>query len=96
MSPKHKKKTTIPKVVKLDPDIKDRLDRLAEIKDRSSHWLIKEAVTEYVVFQEQNEKLKQETLARWKEAESGKVVNNQAVEKWLDSWGTEHEEDKPK
>lgn len=32
----------IPKVVKLDPEIKDRLERLGHVKRRSTHWLMKE------------------------------------------------------
>ena len=42
-----------------------------------------------------NKQLKQETLARWQEAKDGKVVSNEAVTKWLDTWGTKEESDKP-
>jgi predicted transcriptional regulator len=85
----------IPKVVKIDPEIRDRLDRLGEIKHRSAHWLMKEAITRYLEQEEYNEQLNRETLARWQEAEQGKVVSHQAVSKWLDTWGTDEESDRP-
>lgn len=83
------------KVVKLDIDTRNRLKRLGQIKDRSPHWLMKEAITRYLEQEEYNEQLKQETLARWYEAEQGKVVSHQAVVEWLDTWGTDKESDRP-
>ncbi len=85
----------IPKVVKLEPQIKDRLERLSEIKHRKPHWLMKEAIIRYLDEEEYNEQLKQETIARWEEAETGKVVSNEAVMKWLATWGTEEEGERP-
>jgi predicted transcriptional regulator len=85
----------IPKVVKLDSDIRDRLERLGKIKHRSPHWLMKEAITRYLEQEEYSEQLNQETLARWQEAEQGKVVSHQAVRKWLDTWGTDEESNRP-
>ncbi|OGT55812.1 MAG: hypothetical protein A3F14_03115 [Gammaproteobacteria bacterium RIFCSPHIGHO2_12_FULL_43_28] len=85
----------IPKVVKLDSDIRDRLERLGEVKHRSPHWLMKEAITRYLEQEEYNEALNRETLARWQEAEQGKVVSHQAISKWLDTWGMDEESDRP-
>lgn len=81
--------------VKLEPEIKQRLQKLGEIKQRTAHWLMKEAITHYLDQEEHAEQLKQETLARWQEAEKGQVVSNEAVMKWLDTWGTENEEGRP-
>jgi hypothetical protein len=33
--------------------------------------------------------LTQETLRRWEEAQHGKVMTNEAVNVWLDIWGTD-------
>lgn len=85
----------IPKVVKLDPEIRDRLERLGETKHRSPHWLMKEAITRYLEQEEYNEELNKETLARWEEAAKGKVVSHTAVGRWLDTWGTDNESDRP-
>lgn len=35
--------------------------------------------------EEHNEQLKQETIIRWREAEKGKVIDNEAMMQWLDS-----------
>lgn len=86
---------TIPKVVKLEPDIKERLERLGEIKHRKPHWLMKEAIIRYLEQEEYNEQLKQETLTRWQEAENGKIVSHQAVMQWLDTWGADDESNRP-
>jgi predicted transcriptional regulator len=91
----HANHQPIPKVVKLAPEIKDRLDQLGKLKHRSAHWLMKEAIVRYLEQEEYSERLKQETLSRWQEAENGKIVSHSAVEKWLDSWGTDEEGDRP-
>lgn len=86
----------IPKVVKLEQDIKDRLDHLAEIKHRSVHWLMKEAISRYLNNEEYNERLKKETLQAWEEVQAGKVVSHDAISTWLDTWGEDDEGDAPK
>ena len=85
----------VPKTVKLDPDITDRLERLGNIKHRSAHWLMREAIKRYIEQEEYHEQLNQKTLARWQEAEQGKTVSHKAVTKWLDTWGTDDENDRP-
>lgn len=46
---------------------------------------MKEAIARYLEQEEYNERLKQETIARWQEAENGKIVSHQAVVTWLDT-----------
>ncbi|WP_341753881.1 ribbon-helix-helix domain-containing protein [Candidatus Tisiphia endosymbiont of Dioctria rufipes] len=48
--------------VKLVPQIKKRLQVLGKIKQRSAHWLMKEAITNYLKSEEHEEQLKQETI----------------------------------
>ena len=85
-----------PMAVKLDPGIRERLQKLAETKRRSPHWLMKEALKEYVEKEEHAEKLRQETLERWEAYEaSGGHVSNEAVMNWLDTWGNENETERP-
>ena len=87
---------SIPKVVKLDADIRDRLERLGEARQRSPHWLMKEAIKRYLDEEEYEEQLKYETLESWKDVERGNVVSNEAVMRWIKSWGTDQELDRPK
>src|SRR3972149_2771771 len=85
-----------PTGVKLERTIKSRLKNLSKLRQRTVHWLMKDAISQYLEHQEQTEKLKQETLARWQqEAEQNKVVSNKSVIKWLDTWGADHEIKRP-
>lgn len=86
---------SIPKVVKLDSDIPGRLERLGKIKHRSPHSLMKEAIDCYVAKEEKLEQLNIETQKRWSEAEQGRVVSNEAMNKWLNSWGSDNESERP-
>jgi len=85
----------VSKVVKLDSSIADRLERLGEIKDRSPHWLMKEAIVHYLDEEEYNEQINRETLASWEQIKEGKMVSHQAMVKWLNTWGTDEETDRP-
>ena len=88
---------TITKVVKLDSDIKERLDRLGESKHRSPHWIMREAIREYVDREEAREKFKQEALLSWKNfQETGLHLTHQEFQDWLDTWGTDKEKEAPK
>jgi len=86
---------TVTVSLKLDPAIKERLHHLGEMKQRSAHWLMKEAIAAYVAHEEEMEQLKQETLNRWQEAQQGKVVTHAAVSDWLDTWSTDNTMDRP-
>ena len=58
--------TTIrPVAIKIDDDIKARLKRLAEARQRTSHWLMREAITQYVNREEKRERFRQDTLKAW-------------------------------
>ena len=83
---------TQPMAVKLDPELKERLLRLAAAKKRSPHWIMREALREYTEREELAENLRQETLKRWETYKvTGETVDNEAVMAWLDTWGTDHE-----
>lgn len=85
-----------PMGIKLANTERERLKKLGEQKKRSSHWLAKEAISQYLDREEAAERFKQETLDRWEEYRaSGKSVSNDAVMAWLDSWGTNDEHKTP-
>lgn len=91
----HTRTVVHPTGVKLEPPLKAKLVKLSKLKHRTTHWLMKEAIRKYVEEEERAEKLKQETLARWQEAEQNQVVSNDEVMAWLDTWGTEKEKGRP-
>lgn len=87
---------THPMAVKLEPEMKERLLRLAAAKRRSPHWIMKEALREYTEREEHAENLRQETLKRWEAYKvTEKSIDNEAVMAWLDTWGSEHEAGHP-
>ena len=85
-----------PMGIKLAITERERLKKLGEKKKRSSHWLAKEAISQYLDREEAAERFKQETIDRWEEYRTtGKSVSNDAVMAWLDSWGTDNEHKVP-
>jgi predicted transcriptional regulator len=88
---------TINTGVKLDEALHARLKALSAIKERTPHWLMKAAIEEYVRREEQYEREKAEDMARWQRYKlTGEAVPQEAVEKWLSSWGDESELPCPK
>ena len=82
--------------VKLDDDLKNRIQHLAEVRDRSPHWIMREAIREFVVREEAKESFKQEAMASWKAyQETGRHLTGQEVRSWLNTWGTEKETEIP-
>ena len=71
--------------LKLDDETRARLGALAKVKDRSSHWLMKRAVMDYLDREERYESEKQEDLARWREYEqTGVYVSDDDMNQWFD------------
>lgn len=71
--------------VKLDDAMRARLRRLGEIKDRSTHWLMKEAVKRYLEAEERYEAEKAEDEARYQAfLETGSHVSNEEMTAWLE------------
>jgi predicted transcriptional regulator len=74
--------------IRLDDEVKDRLDRLAESTQRSKSFLAAEAIREFV---ENNEWQIAEIHAALKEADAGDFATDQDVDalarKWAPSAG---------
>jgi predicted transcriptional regulator len=78
--------------VKLDDETRDRLKSLAEARRRSAHWLMKEAIAQYLQREEEIERRNREADAAWDEYRAtGKSVSQEDMSAWLDSWGTDKE-----
>lgn len=73
-----------PVAVKLDPDVQARLRKLAEAQNRSPHYLMREAITQYVEREEKRESFRQEALAAWSAYQAnGLHVNFAEADDWL-------------
>jgi predicted transcriptional regulator len=89
--------TTTAVAVKIDADIKKRLKNLAEAKQRSAHWLMCEAINQYVEREEKRASFRQDAMSAWEEyRETGLHVTGEEVVNWLKTWGTGNEKDVPK
>jgi predicted transcriptional regulator len=78
--------------VKLDDDLKNRIQQLADTQQRSAHWIMRKAIRDYVEREEARERVKQEALASWTAyQETGQHITGQEVNDWLDTWGTDQE-----
>jgi predicted transcriptional regulator len=77
--------TTIrPVAIKIDEDTKARLKRLAEARQRTSHWLMREAITQYVDREEKREVFRQETLKAWEAfRENGLHLTANEADAWM-------------
>lgn len=69
--------------IRLEPELKSRLDKLALSTQRSKSFLASEAVKEFV---ELNEWQIQEIEDAIKEADSGDFASNQEVDAFFDKW----------
>ncbi len=73
-----------PIAVKLDQDLRDRLQHLAEARDRSTHWLMRKAIEQFVEQEEKREALRQAALKAWAEyQETGLHVTHDEADAWL-------------
>jgi len=78
--------------VKLDEATRSRLKNLGKIKDRSPHWLMKDAISSYLDREEEIERRNQEADEAWKEYQrTGQSVSHEAMMEWFDTWGTDEE-----
>lgn len=79
--------------VRLRPEVKRRLARLAKASGRSSNFLISDAVESYVADQE---RLLVEIRQADRQVRSGHYISHEDMKAWLLSWGTEKELPPPK
>ena len=76
---------THPIAIKIDKDTKDRVKRLAEARHRTSHWLMREAISQYVDREEKREAFRQDGINAWNEYQTnGLHVTSDEADVWLD------------
>ena len=70
--------------IKLDDTVKARVQRLAATQRRSMHWIMREAIEQYLEREEKRESFRQEALAAWQEYQStGLHATGEEVDTWL-------------
>ena len=82
--------------LKIDDALKDRIKELATQLRRSPHWIMLEAIKDYVEREEARESFKQEALASWAAyQQTGVHLTGQELCTWLNTWGTKEEKALP-
>jgi|SRR5208283_182578 len=79
--------------IRLKPETKKRLAKLAKTSGRSSNFLISDAVESYV---DDQERMLAEVRQADRQVKSGHYIKHQDMKAWLLSWGTAHELPPPK
>ena len=70
--------------LKLDGAMKERISRLASARRRSPHWVMREAVEQYVDREEKREQLRQDVLAAWADYQTtGLHLTAEEADAWL-------------
>jgi len=81
--------------VRVAPKVRDQLEELADATGRTKSFLAAEAIESYLNMQMWQLKSLQKTVKKANNNEV-KFVDHTKVADWLESWGTEEEQDSPK
>ncbi|MGQ3353919.1 MAG: CopG family ribbon-helix-helix protein [Phreatobacter sp.] len=82
--------------LKLDETLKERVRQLAESRQRSPHWIMREAIADYVQREEAREAFQREAMDSWRAfRETGEHLTGAEVDAWLAGWGTDDEAEAP-
>jgi predicted transcriptional regulator len=70
--------------LKLDSELKERVQRLASARRRTAHWIMREAVEQYVGREEKREQFREDALAAWGEYQAtGLHATAEEADAWL-------------
>jgi predicted transcriptional regulator len=70
--------------LKLDQETRDRLQRLATSRRRTAHWIMREAITEYLTREEQREQFRADAQVAWAEYQAtGLHATAAEADAWL-------------
>ncbi len=76
--------TLHPTTIKIDHDTRERVKRLAEARQRTPHWMILEAVRQYLEREEKREAFRQDGIRAWNSyRETGSHVTQSEADVWL-------------
>ena len=76
--------TTRPVAVKLEQDIRERIKRLAVNRHRSTHWMMREAIRQYIEREENLEAFRQVGVRAWNDYQAtGLHMTLEEADAWL-------------
>lgn len=74
--------------LRLSPELKERLDAVAESEDRSASYVATKAIEAFLDARDARDAA---IRAAFEEADKGIFVSQEAVHRWMDSWDTDNE-----
>lgn len=82
--------------IEIDDALKNRVENLANLRQKSADSVMREAIAQYVEREEARESFKQEAIESWAEyQETGLHLTGEEVSAWLKTWGTEADAEPP-
>lgn len=70
--------------IKLDDILKGRIRHLAEARRRSPHWIMREAIAQYVEREEKREAFRQDAMRAWEDYQrTGQHLTLEEADAWL-------------
>ena len=76
--------TIRPIAVKLELDIRERMKNLGVSRQRSTHWMMHQAIAQYIDREEKQESYRQDGLRAWDDYQAtGLLVSQDEADSWL-------------
>ena len=76
--------TLRPISVKLEDELRERIKGIADARRRTTHWLMRDAIQQYVEREEKREAFRQDTLTAWEEYRTtGQHLTADEADAWL-------------
>lgn len=82
--------------VKIDDELKERIQHLAGLRQRSAHWIMREAIEQYVDHEEKREAFKREAMHAWQTyCRDGRHLTLEEADAWLAKLATGEDVEPP-
>ncbi|MCF3945649.1 ribbon-helix-helix protein, CopG family [Acidiphilium sp. AL] len=83
--------------VKIGDELKNRVQHLAGLRRRSAHWIMREAIRQYVEREEQRETVKEDALRAWNDYRAdGRHLTLDEADAWLAKLEASEDAEPPK
>ena len=81
--------------IRIPDEVDKPLESLSKKLDRSKNYLINQAIREFIARQSLEDSRWQDTLKALDSIKAGKTINEEDVNAWLNSWGTNDRKSPP-
>lgn len=82
--------------LKLDAEMKERVQKVATTQRRTAHWVMREAIEQYVEREEKRERYLRDGMAAWEDYQTtGLHLTEEEVDAWLGKLATGEDAELP-